>query len=547
MGWRHFTRQKGWPPMSKNRLYRSFTSALVSLLFAGRLLPAQQPAATAQTNGDFTLRAVTRLVVEDVLVTDVHGNPVLGLRRSAFHVTDDGQPQSILDFEETQDQKTQNQATPGAFLAEHAGGHGAVGSVEPAAGRGSLDVLLLDPIGMQVEDQMYLRLQARHYIEAMPAGTAFAVFRTSAHGPPLLVQSLTGDRALLARAIDNSVPAYATPVYSAFANATVQLSSMARYLAQYSGRKALIWFAGAFPLYEAPGGNGGVHTSDYDQKQEELRGVDRALERARVAVYPIDARGVVNVNLTLNRAHDGDINNPQGDPNISGEDGAQRGAWNAMDAVAAATGGHAYYSSNALGQELGAAISLGQHAYTLSYAPTPYVENGAYHHIKLTVDGPYQVSYRVGYYADQPARDGTAPSAAKGDTVEVGAPVLPAIVFNARVQAAPADSAASFVVHYSISARDLSFATDAKGLLQSRFKVVALAYNGDGEVLSSAADTVSTHYSAAQLALASRVGVPMLQTVSVARGARYLLLSVVDLTSGRTGTAQLTVESAKGK
>jgi hypothetical protein len=102
-------------------------------------------------------------------------------------------------------------------------------------------------------------------------------------------------------------------------------------------------------------------------------------------------------------------------------------------------------------------------------------------------------------------------------------------------------------VRYSISARDLSFVKDSQGLSQSQFKVAALAYNNSGEVVSSAADTVSTHYSAAQLALAGRVGVPALQTIAVAHGARYLLLSVVDLASGRTGTAQLTIASAQGK
>jgi VWFA-related protein len=530
-----------------NTRLRPFTAfALAGLVLTGPLWIgrglAQQAPAPVPAKGDFVLHAVTRLVVEDVLVTDIHGNPVLGLPESAFHITDDGRPQAIRNFEETQ-----NPSRPGAGMLKPAGGHGDVSSEESAGSRGSMDVLLLDPIGMQVEDQMYLRLQARQYIHAMPTGTAFAVFRTSAHGPPLLVQSFTEDKALLAKAIDNSVPTFATPVSSPFANALVELSSMARYLEQYSGRKSLIWFAGTFPLYEPPGGNGGVHTSDYNQKQEELREVDRGLERARIAVYPIDARGVVNVNLTLNRAHNSDINNPEGDPNIAGEDGAQRGAWAAMEAVAAATGGHAYYSSNDLAQELGAAIALGRHAYTLSYSPSPYTENGAYHRVKLTVDGAYGVSYRIGYYADQPGENGLSPDAGKGDTIAIGEPVLLAIPFTARVEPASTGNSGSFVVRYSISARDLSFVKDSQGLSQSQFKVAALAYNNSGEVVSSAADTVSTHYSAAQLALAGRVGVPALQTIAVAHGARYLLLSVVDLASGRTGTAQLTIASAQGK
>jgi hypothetical protein len=75
-------------------------------------------------------------------------------------------------------------------------------------------------------------------------------------------------------------------------------------------------------------------------------------------------------------------------------------------------------------------------------------------------------------------------------------------------------------------------------------KVAALAYNTDGAILSHSVEEVTTRYSQEQMDQARRVGVPVLQEITVAKGAKFLLLSVVDLDTGRTGTVQLTVESA---
>jgi hypothetical protein len=98
-------------------------------------------------------------------------------------------------------------------------------------------------------------------------------------------------------------------------------------------------------------------------------------------------------------------------------------------------------------------------------------------------------------------------------------------------------------VQYAIAARDLDFIVGDDGMQHARFKVAALAYDTSGDVLSSAVDDVSTHYSAAQMDQAKRVGVPMLQQVSVAKRAKFLLLTVIDLKTGRTGTIQLALES----
>lgn len=61
---------------------------------------ANGPAAPAQTNqpSNYLLRAQTNLVLVDVRVTDKHGQPINGLTRENFRISEDGTPQTIISF-----------------------------------------------------------------------------------------------------------------------------------------------------------------------------------------------------------------------------------------------------------------------------------------------------------------------------------------------------------------------------------------------------------------------------------------------------------------
>lgn len=71
--------------------------------------------------------------------------------------------------------------------------------------------------------------------------------------------------------------------------------------------------------------------------------------------------------------------------------------------LAAATGDRAYYSNNRLTEQIRSAVERGQHFYTLTYSPKPYIDDGKWHKIGLAVDGPLTVSYRQGYFAQPSA------------------------------------------------------------------------------------------------------------------------------------------------
>jgi hypothetical protein len=75
-----------------------------------------------------------------------------------------------------------------------------------------------------------------------------------------------------------------------------------------------------------------------------------------------------------------------------------------MDQIAKETGGEAFYNRNALGQVVGEAVANGSSYYTLGYDPGNRNYNGAMRKIDLRVEGgKYDLEYRHSYFADNPA------------------------------------------------------------------------------------------------------------------------------------------------
>jgi VWFA-related protein len=525
--------------------------SIVCAVLAGGLglgaAAGQTPAAGGQV---YTLGSSTRLVIEDVLVTDKAGNAVKGLPASAFHVTDDGAPQKLVDFAETHGLE---QAVA-SVQPEEKGVFSNAAMKNPS---GRLIVLLIDTVGMELQDQMYLRLQMLKYLKTMPEGIAVAVFRNIGTGKPLLVQSLTTDHGLIVKAVNNSIPTIPRPVETSFTDAVSEVASISYYLAQMPGRKQLIWFSGKFPLFESPLGLDS--TVDVTADDEDLKLAYRLLEKARVEVFPVDVRGVtmggppVNQPVPTNpRTLTTDPSNPGlSAPGDSALDGL---GYSAMDQMAGSTGGKAFYSENELTKAIAGAVNLGNDSYTVTYRPSPYQTDGHWHKVSLKVDGPYRLSYRRGYYADD--APGTPAMKLAGDNERQQKALAavqtavqnPPISFEAKLdpeQAEGPKGTTTFTVHYGITSKDVEFTDGADGKQEAEFKVAAVAFDRDGRVVSSVLQEERAHFSPTQMEAVGRIGIPVDQKISVGKSASYLLLAVVDMKSGRTGTVQLTMASAK--
>jgi len=121
----------------------------------------------------------------------------------------------------------------------------------------------------------------------------------------------------------------------------------------------------------------------------------RALNRANLAVYPVDARGLMApAGYEPERA------------SISREmQIVNRSGFAAMDTLAERTGGKAFYNDNDLGRAFRRAAEDSRAAYRLGYQPSHDEWNGRFREIRIAVKRPgARLRHRSGYFAqpDEP-------------------------------------------------------------------------------------------------------------------------------------------------
>ncbi len=414
--------------------------------------PGQAPSAT--------FKAETRAVEVDVVVLDSGGEPVKGLRREDFVVTEDGSPQTATFFEEHASDTMHSDA---------------------AVNTAATNVLLIDTLNTPKEDSIYVRERVGSFLKSMPPGTSLAVFSL---GQTLrMVQGFTTDRSLLLAAVENNktgawsetnaasnMPlddvddqmraqqiAVMNPIAGSadmignaqamhktyqndqrIAMTTAALQRLARYLAKTPGRKNLIWFSSAFPAAVLPDSNprSSLATTDHDRQ---IRETTNLLAVARVAIYPVQGQGIAaqttgdasdyfgpqqrpGASMPTGSAPPSDTyqQNSNGDnysyaalsKGLTKEDKAHAGNDAAMHALASNTGGQVLPASNDLSGVLARAIRNGSQYYTLSYTPANKKADGSFRRIDIKLrNGNYKLAYRRGYYATD-AMLGPTPGAA---------------------------------------------------------------------------------------------------------------------------------------
>ena len=558
--------------MISRRLPCALGNLSLGLALAFGVVPWGGAAQQGETTGPPTtvLQTGTRLVVEDVLVMDGKGEPVHGLPKSAFHVFDQGKLQTIKNFEEGSPERSSAEAPPalppGAF------------SNRSFLYSSSLisDVFLIDADAIPAGSQMFLLQQLKKSIAVLPPGVQASVFcETSGH--MVQMRGLTAQHEDLRRGVAECVPRLPTMLEDSFFSGVKQLLTVAAFLQPLPGRKNILWFSGPFPLVpitDEEQVKGGI-SADYVAQTEAIHQMQNLLAEARIAVFPLDPRGVslqamptvivggaaqenTSPSSTLSRT-----------PTVAPPAGA--GAmeeYDQMRQMAEATGGTTSHLNN-LEQQINRAVSLGQDAYSVSYSPAGYTADNAWHAIRVTVDGPYRLSYRRGYLAnwagsavessrrvladnaDTAPVSGTA--AAQSDkpllfTVQVDAAADaaadsaadPAALREATAtrKGAPAHHDAEVSVSVRIPVQQLGFRHE-KGTWQSSATVAAYAYDDFGKLKGGKQQELDSKLSEPQwqAAQASQIGTH--QAFAMPRSAKYVLFVVTDKTSGRRGTLMI--------
>src|SRR3984893_3277182 len=182
--------------MLRNLPFRIVTiSAIILHLATGpTILSAQQAPADVPT---ITIRANTRLVVVDVVVTHKNGQPFAGLKPEDFTVEENGKKQKVSVFVPPGiTNRTTTTPAPAGVLSNHP---------ENLTPGGIPTVLLIDAANSPFKDQSYGRSQMLKYVlEQGQSGRPMAVVTLTDH--LRVLQQFTSDPQILLTAIKNFRP-----------------------------------------------------------------------------------------------------------------------------------------------------------------------------------------------------------------------------------------------------------------------------------------------------------------------------------------------------
>jgi VWFA-related protein len=545
------------------------------------------------------LRAKSRLVIVDVVVTDSNRNPVHGLKREDFQLTENSAPQQISGFEEiTGANLPARSSEPLAPLPPHV-----YTNFQPNPPGPAVNLLLLDALNTPLQAQSYVRQQMIKYLKTMQPGTRVAIFTLASR--LRILQGFTSDSSVLLSALnskgalpqtsallDNSFeptlsdqlgPLGQMPALSSLqqfeadrADTRIQfrarytvdaLASIAAYLSGIPGRKNLIWFSGAFPEYLSPDFSR-TALSTSAAISDDIRRVTDSLTLGQIAIYPVDARGLMPSPLFSAENSGSQYVGPAGSQRFN-EDSSRflqlTAAEHAtMDEIANETGGHAFYNTNGLQQALAKAIEMGSSYYQLSYTPANSNGNGQFRKVKVSLrQAGYTLAYRRGYFADDPdsarqhARIAAQPMQA---TMQRGAPSSSQILFKLRLL--PVDelsnaeqSAASvtpttnamtvkepkrkYALDFAISAEDVSLSATPDGVRHGTVEFEAIAYDADGNVLNGIRGAMVNNLTPATFQRVSVSGIPLRQTIDLPVGAVFLRVGVHDPATGKVGSLEI--------
>jgi hypothetical protein len=168
------------------------------------------------------------------------------------------------------------------------------------------------------------------------------------------------------------------------------MQEIAAHLAKVPGRKNLIWISGSFPMFM------NNRTVQMDFTADIARAL-QPLSDANVAVYPVDARGLIS----------GLAAPDQPTPVARGRGRApvpvtEPPAINTLNYVAEQTGGKAYYNDNGIADSVEQAMKDGDQVYTLGFYPAEGTLNDAFHKLKVQVNTKgAEVRARPGYMASK--------------------------------------------------------------------------------------------------------------------------------------------------
>jgi VWFA-related protein len=574
----------------------SLACLLVALAGAGpsRAQPPEAP------KPELVVPTAVELVRLEVVVTEKRGRPRVGLRREDFVVREDGKPQPIVQFQAFAHPQPAPLAPPSAGAAKPAGPEEDEGEeILPAR----YVVLVTDDVHMEFESLARLRKVLTRFLdEDLRPEDQVALVTTS--GAYALSQEFTSDREALHAVLDRlfaqgRIPERSdVPYVSEYQaeliesgdplalDAAVQevmqaglfrdpasaervarkkardvlaeavydtrltleaLESLCRGLSALTGRKALFLVSDGF-LAGLTAGTGGAF---------DVRRIADAATRAGVVVYSLDTGGLRS---GLPAANASSIQRPG--PDTFGTIQAMRqrsvdATRDAMNALAADTGGFLAENTNDLRAGLKDLLRDTETYYVLAYEPTNTKRDGGFRKIAVSLPGVpgLKVRTRAGYFAPDDRRLNGGVRSAEGEARRAEQrraemqtalrSLAPLAGISVRLSAdfvSLDGAAAEVVVSGSLDVGTLPFVR-VHDRRQATVETAALVYDQSGAV----AATLETQRSVMSLADPDYeqllgAGIPYRRAVPLKPGRYQVRLAARDDGTGLLGSAWQTIE-----
>jgi VWFA-related protein len=549
---------------------------LWTILFTLLLKAQAPPNADAAGNQDAvtTIRSTTRLVQVSVVVLDKKGEPITGLKKEDFAIFDESKPQEISFFNAgvVAPAQTSPILPPNVFTNR---------LDLKGQDQGAVTVVLFDLLNTAFQDQSQVRRQVIGFLKSLKPQDHVAVYGLTTQ--LLLLHEFTQDSAALVAAV-NQLNLRTSAAYDASNPATVHVSALegdpgwaqfeaalnkenqhvadesdldryrttsealqmiSNHVAAVPGRKNLVWIAGSFPL--AIFANGVGDPARVTATPEQASATARALNRANLAIYPLDSSGVATT-PTMDPSERGNPSTRQCADCINKAPMASSAMFDRQISrdgermIAESTGGQAFYGNNDIGPAMKKVFDDGRWAYTIGFYPNHEKWDGKYRKLKVEVKGAAKLRYRAGYFADGPQAGG-AEASAREAIQEAGTSPLEATSLGMIVSAKVSAAAARIVeFHVGVDPKQLMLqkvADNQKGAVDLYF----VQRSAKGETLAAESQRIGLDLPQKQYEYLSKAGLVFGRHVTLKPEAVQLRVVVRDAGSEALGSVDVPVSA----
>jgi VWFA-related protein len=404
------------------------------------------------------------------------------LGKSDFQVTEDGVPQTILDFE-----------APAAHIVSSAQSIDSTRTLEEKAPHAPVNIVVLDEMNTSFQDMAYARYALKRYLNAQPQSMMAPTMLIAVNFDKFTVlRDYTQNRAEILRALDHHLTHYPWNLergesrFLNYAKSLGALEQIAEGTRGHAGHKNIIWVGKGFPgiNLSSPGISGGA-----------VEGVTNAVHQAvnmlrdsRVTLYTIDPT-MLTATIAVTSDADSVMGGLDGGMDATAPDPFEGDV--SFTGLAKATGGKSFYSRNDVDREIGESARDGVNYYSIMYRPSNNLDTDRpYRRIRIAFSQPgLHALYRDGYYTKEDPVPTTVKSRMTYDLDAAEESTMVYTGMSVSVVPKPGTPDAFLV---SVPADQLAWNPD--GAQESaRLRVIAADVNNRNEVLQRTTEVLTAH------------------------------------------------------